>query len=198
MIAGHFATALVPYELTRKTSPAPFWLFLVASQFLDFLMLLFVSFGVEKLEPSDFLKVAFVSMRSDMFVSHDIVPVFGWAILFGAIAWGLTKNRTAALWCVGLVLLHEVFDLVVGFKHHVLGKHTMGLGLDLYNHAPIVGMLIEAALCVALVFWFCAHRASQNSPVSPMLKWGLYVLLVGSTLATLSIATQPLGSLFGI
>jgi hypothetical protein len=88
MIAGHFATALVPYELTRKTSPAPFWLFLLASQFLDFLMLVFVSLGVEKLEPSNFLTAAFVSMRSDMFVSHDVLPVLGWAILLGAIAWG--------------------------------------------------------------------------------------------------------------
>ena len=34
--------------------------------------------------------------------------------------------------------------------------------------------------------------------MSPMLKWGLYVVLVGSTLATLLIATQSLGSLFGI
>ena len=198
MIAGHFATALVPYELTRKTSPAPFWLFLAASQFLDFLMLVFVSVGVEKLEPTNFLTAAFVSMRSDMFVSHDVVPVFGWAILFGAIAWGLTRNRTVALWCAGLVLLHEVFDLVVGFGHYVLGRHTMGLGLDLYNRAPVVGMLIEAALCAAIVSWFCAHRARRNAPVSPRLKWGLYVSLVGFTLATLSIATRSLASRFGI
>jgi len=27
MIAGHFATALVPYELTQKSDPVPFWRF---------------------------------------------------------------------------------------------------------------------------------------------------------------------------
>ncbi len=198
MIAGHFATALVPYELTRKTSPAPFWLFLLAAQFLDFLMLLFVSVGVEKLEPTNFLEVAFVSMHSEMFVSHDIVPVFGWAVAFGAIVWGLTKNRTVAIWCIGLVLLHEVFDLAVGFEHYVLGSETMILGFNLYNNAPIAGLVIEAALCAAIVFWFCGRRASQNAPVTPMLKWGLYGLLVGSTLATLPMATQSVGSLFGI
>ena len=46
MIAGHFATALVPYELTRKSDPVPVWPFLLAAQFLDVLMLIFVSLGI--------------------------------------------------------------------------------------------------------------------------------------------------------
>jgi len=47
MIAGHFATALVPYELTRKAHPVPFWFFLLAAQFLDVLMVTFVTLGIE-------------------------------------------------------------------------------------------------------------------------------------------------------
>ena len=180
MIAGHYAAALVPYELTKNTSPAPFWLLLFAAQFLDFLMLLFVSVGVEKLEPTNFLDLAFASTHSELFVSHDMVPVFGWAVVFGACVWGLTKNRTVAIWCIGLVLIHEIFDFVVGFEHFVLGSESMALGFNLYNNAPIVGLIIEAALCAAIVFWFCRRRAQRNEPASPTLKWGLYGLLVGA------------------
>lgn len=198
MIAGHFATALVPYALIRKESPAPFWLFLLAAQFLDVLMLLFVSAGVEKLEPTNFLQSSFSTMRSEMFLSHDIIPVAGWAGIFGLVVYVLTKNRITSLWCAMLVILHEICDLVVGFEHYVLGADTTAVGLNLYNTAPVKGLLLEAALCGAIVFWFCNHRANSKMPVSPMTKYGLYGLLVGSTLATLPMANQSLASLFGI
>ena len=59
MIAGHFATALVPYEVTRKAHPVPFWFFLLAAQFLDVLMVTFVTLGIETMEPEDALSVPF-------------------------------------------------------------------------------------------------------------------------------------------
>lgn len=195
MIAGHFATALVPYELTRKSSPAPFWLFLLAAQFLDFLMLLFVSLGVEKLEPTNFLEAAFVTMHSEMFISHDIVPVLGWTALFSAAVWIFTGSRVITAWCAALVLLHEVFDLLVGFEHFVLGSDSPALGLNLYNRAPVTGLLVEAAICAVIVFWFCRHRAVRSEHVSITTQSGLYLLLVGSTLATLIMANQSLSSL---
>ena len=74
MIAGHYATALVPYELTRKTQRTSFWIFLVAAQFLDFAMLVFVTLGIEQLLPKNFLDFAFASSSSNMWVSHDILP----------------------------------------------------------------------------------------------------------------------------
>ena len=63
MIAGHFATALVPYELTRKAHPAPVWLFLLAAQFLDLLMVTFVSLGIVDLVDAECPAVAVGTLR---------------------------------------------------------------------------------------------------------------------------------------
>ena len=197
MVTGHYATALLPYELTRKTQRTGFWLFLLAAQFLDFLMLTFVSVGIEKFAPSDFLDVSFSSMRTNMLVSHDVLPVMGWALLFGICVWVITKKHIIALWCVGLIIFHEMCDLVVGFEHNFLGETTPLIGFALYTNAPVIGILIEALMCTAFVFWFCRKRAKQNEPVSPVLMWGLYGLLTGGALATLPMATQSLNSLFG-
>jgi len=170
---------------------APFWLYLLAAQFIDFLMLALVTLGLEKLEPGNFLEVAFATMTSDMFISHDIVPVLIWAALFGLAVYAVMRNHVVALWCAALVLAHEVFNLLVGFEHHVLGPDTAAVGLNLYNNAPVSGLLIEAGICAGLVFWFCRRRAKRGAPASWRLQIGLYGVLVGSTLATLLIAHRP-------
>ncbi len=74
----------------------------------------------------------------------------------------------------------------------------MPLGLNLYQRAPVVGLLIEAAICAAIVAWFCWRREKNGTPVSGRLKWGLYAVLVGATLLTLPIATQSLNAWFGL
>lgn len=198
MIAGHYATALVPYELTRKSTGAPFWLYLLAAQFLDLLMLGLVALGLEELAPHNFLEATFASMHAEMFISHDIVPVLGWAALVGLVVWPLFRSGVVALWCAALVVVHEVSDLLVGFQHYVLGTDTAGLGLNLYQRAPVTGLLIEALLCAGLVYWFCRHRARQGEPVTPVVQWGLYGVLVGSTLATLPLAHHSLAGLLGL
>lgn len=196
MIAGHFATALIPYELLRKKKPAPFWLLLLASQFLDFLMLFLVLFGLEKLEPTNFFDTAFALTHSEMLISHDILPLIGWTILFGLAVLLFTKRWDLTIWCMILVAFHEVLDLIVGFEHFILGPETKSLGLNLYNKAPITGLIIEAILCIGIIYWLSRKRAQDNHPISGRLKWGLYLTLVGSTLATCFIANRSINSWF--
>lgn len=197
MVVGHYSTALVAYELTRETQRTPLWVFLLAAQFLDILMLTLVSVGIEKLTPANFFDLSFAAMQSDMFVSHDILPVTVWAMLFGLIVWAITKKYVVSLWCVGLIFFHEICDLVVGFQHYIIGD-TGAVGFALYNNAPVIGLILEALMCVAIVFWFCRRRDQRGQPVSHSAKWGLYGILAGSTLLTLPLATQSLNSLLGL
>ncbi len=122
MIAGHYATALVPYELTRKTQHTSFWVFLVAAQFLDLAMLVFVSLGIEQLLPKNFLDFAFASSSSNMWVTHDILPALGWSVAIGLLFWAFTRKRVVAIWCGVLVFVHEIFDLLVGYTHYWTAK----------------------------------------------------------------------------
>lgn len=198
MIAGHYATALVPYELGRKSHSGPLWIFLVAAQFLDLAMLIFVQLGIEGLWPSNFMDVAFATSSSDMWLSHDLVPAVIWSIVVGLLFWGLTRKNVVALWCGALVFVHELFDLLVGYTHHWHGKSSPSVGLNLYQEAPVLGLLLEAVLCGAIVAWFCWHRSRTGAPASTRLKWGLYALLMGSTLTTLPIATKSLNAWLGL
>ena len=197
MIAGHFATALVPYELTRKAHPAPVWLFLLAAQFLDVLMMTFVSLGIETMEPEDAFSVSFSGLKTNMFLSHDLLPVLGWAAVFGVATWLIWRKPVVARWCVGLVVFHEVCDLVVGYPHDVI-RGVGPIGMALYVEAPILAFLIEAAMAAAIVFWFCHRRAKSGQSVSTGTQVALYGLLVGTTLATLPVAKNSVNSLLGL
>lgn len=193
MVSGHFATALLPYELLRRTRPAPLWLFLLASQFLDFLMLGLASAGVETLTPPQLADLSFAGMRADMPLSHDLLPVAGWAAGFALLAWGLTRHRAAALWCAALVVVHELCDLVVGFKHGLHGEQPAQLGLNLYTQAPVAGLLVEAGLCAAIVWWLAARRRQEGLPLPRATTWALHGLLAGTALASLPVAHLSLG-----
>lgn len=191
MVTGHFATALVPYALLQRSRPAPFWLFLLASQLLDFLMLGLAAAGVESLLPAEVLHLSFSGMQADMHASHDLLPVAGWALGFAALAWAVTRNGAAALWCAALVVVHELCDLVVGFKHGLHGEAPT-LGWNLYTRAPVAGLLIEAALCVAIVWWFAVRRRQDGRPLARTTVAALHGVLAGTALASLPVAHRPL------
>jgi hypothetical protein len=89
MISGHFATALVAKRHVPKGS---IWLYLIAAQGLDILMISFVVLGWEHLDLGQSILPAMGSATVDMRYTHDLVPVIGWMVLMGAIAFGLTRN----------------------------------------------------------------------------------------------------------
>lgn len=198
MIAGHFATALVPYELMRNKRQTPLWILLVAAQFTDLLMILLVQAGVEQLLPRDFFEMSFGHSRSDMWLSHDIFPSFGWAILTGLIFGTITRDKVLGLWCGGLVVLHEVCDLWVGYSHHWAGYSTGTVGFNLYQRAPVAGILFEATLCACVIIWLVRRRAKLGVQPSMRLSLGLHGLLTFSTLLTLPLAWKSLKYWFGM
>ena len=197
MVMGHFATALVPYQKCRGNPKASFWLFLLAAQFLDFLMLGFMALGVETVTPENFFDASFADMHTNMLYSHNLVPVAIWALGFAVVAYAVLKDATVAMWCFALIIFHELCDLVVGFEHNVTGAHSPAVGMKLYTTAPVAGLLIEAAMCFGLVWWFAKQRDNAGQALSSRGKRGLYLVLVGGTLATMPIATHSVTQLLG-
>jgi hypothetical protein len=198
VIAGHYATALVPYELMRHKRRVPLWVFLVAAQFTDLLMVFLVQIGIEQLLPRDFLEMSFGHSSSDMWLSHDVLPALGWAVATGLAFGFITRDRVVGLWCGALVVLHEVCDLWVGYSHHWAGEGTGVVGLNLYQRAPVIGLLFETALCTVIIVWLLRRRAALGEHPSRRLALGLFVLLTGSTLLTLPLAWLPLSHWLGL
>lgn len=197
MIAGHYATALVPYELMRGRHRVPLWMLLLAAQFTDLLMILLVQTGVEQLLPKDFLEMSFGHSSSDMWLSHDVLPAIGWAVVVGAMFGAITRDRIVGLWCFALVVLHEVCDLWVGYSHHWAGDGTGTVGLNLYQKDPVLGLLFEAGLCAIITVWVLRRRRAFGKPTC-RLAIGLLGLLAGSTLLTLPLTWHPLKHWFGL
>lgn len=198
MIMGHFATALVPTQQARSNPKAVFWLFLLAAQFLDFLMLGFMAVGLETVSPENFLNASFDGMQTNMLYSHNLVPVAILALGFGAATYAVLRDATVALWCFALIVFHELCDLVVGFEHNITTADSPSVGMSLYTTAPVAGILIEAAMCFALVWWFATQRAKDGHALSSGGKLGLNLVLVGGTLATLPIATHSVTDLLSL
>lgn len=197
MVMGHFATALVPYQKCRGKPKASFALFLLAAQVLDFLMLGFMALGMETVSPHKFIDASFTGMQTNMQYSHNLVPVAIWALGFAVVTFLATRDLTVSLWCLALIVFHELCDLVVGFQHNVSSADSAAVGLKLYTTAPIAGLLIEAAMCFALVWWFARERDKVGEKLSARATRGLYLILVGGTLATMPIATRSIAQWLG-
>lgn len=172
MIAGHFATALV----AKAEAPAgSIWLYLVAAMSLDFLMSGLVLFGVEKLDLGQGWMPAMGSAEVDMRYSHDLVPVAVWALAGGLLAFLISRNLVVSYWCAGLVIFHELCDLVSGYPHNVFGPESMPVGLQLWITQPVLATFIEALLALLCVLWFMSRYQLKKPEVA-----GLVVLLVFS------------------
>lgn len=151
MITGHFATALVPYARDRKL---PLFALLLASQVQDFLI------------PVDVLASGQRNLsRLEMTLSHDLVPALVMATLVGIGLHLWFRSSKVTLVGMGLVLFHEVCDLLSGFAHHVSGPDTPRLGFDFYRTAPARAFAIELALASACLVYFLVERRRQGDPV---------------------------------
>lgn len=199
MVMGHYATALIPYAYESNRKLAPFWFFLLATQMLDFIMIALVFIGVESVEPSNFFEASFRHMVVDMTYSHDILPVIVWSILFAIITLCVFRSLAFAFIVFGLTVLHELMDLLVGFKHFWFGipQDASGTvyGLGLYNTAPVLGIIIEIGICAGILAWYFHKRAALDAPVARRSKIILCSVLLGFTTFLIVIANQSLTDL---
>lgn len=195
MIVGHYATALVA---TEKAPKAPFWWFLAMSNVSDFVMLLLLVLGIERMQPSSMFDATLSNLHVDMTYSHDILPMAVWVVVFGVLGFAVWKDVSTAIWTAGLVAFHEVCDLVSGFYHYLFGPDTTRVGLALYTNAPEVALGIEAALGIACVWWFSRSRTQRNAPISTWAKRWLYGLVIFGPLSQLANTRIPLSEWLGM
>lgn len=202
MVMGHYATALIPYAYESNRKLAPFWFFLLISQFLDFIMVTLVIAGIETIKPEGFFDASFLHMSVDMTYSHDILPVLIACLLLAGLSGLIFKSLRLASIVLGLVLLHELLDLLVGFQHFWFGipsdpGSATVFGLGLYNSNPVLGILAEAAMCAAILLWYLRRRRLAGHALSRGAQGILWAVLVAGTLCLLPMANQSLASLFG-
>ncbi len=182
MFIGHFGLG---FGAKKAASSVSLGTFFIAAQFLDLLwpvlLLLDVEHAVIKpgtghAQPIDF---------TDYPISHSLVMVVGWAVLFAFIYWLLKKNIKAAFVLGLCVISHWVLDLIVHLPDLPLypGDNSPKFGFELWN--SFWGTLVvEGAIFITGLVLYSRSTKAKNKQGSIGL-WILVALLLVSHAANL-------------
>jgi len=169
MFLGHFGIGFGAKAAAPKTSLGTLFL---AAQFIDLLWpsLLLVGLetveivpGITKVTPLDFTEYP---------ITHSLIAVFGWAVLFAG-AYFLLKRYPKGAWvCGAAVLSHWVLDALTHRPDLPLvpgGATRIGLGL--WNSLP--GTLIVELGIFAIGVWLYLRSTRPLDRVGTIALWAL-------------------------
>jgi membrane-bound metal-dependent hydrolase YbcI (DUF457 family) len=189
MIVGHYAAALVPYS---RLNGRPLWLLLLCANVPEFLWLALALAGVEPTSPTSLMDATFPNIRVSMIYSHNLIPAIVQGLIVFAIVYAIWRDRPLALWCGALTVVHVLCDLLVGFKHELLGPNSPQVSLDTYGHAPVLAIAIELIFALGCVFAYLRSEKRQGRPVSRGRSGALYAVFVVGILMWLPATSMSL------
>ena len=174
MFIGHFAAGMAGKRLQPGISLGTLFL---AAQFLDLLwptLLLLdiehviISPGISKVTPLQF---------SDYPISHSLLLVIGWGLIFGVFYYLFSRNRRGAVLLGALVVSHWILDLIVHIPDLPLYPGASPkIGLGLWN-SPALTVLVEGSIFIVGVLLYMRARREQHRQISWWF-WGLVLSLV--------------------
>lgn len=200
MLAGHYATALVAQQRapSRRFPASLLAWYLAVSQLPDLLWLVFHALGLEPTRPTDLFDVTLQGLSVNMMFSHDLVPILGWAVLFGILGGFVFRDRRVGLATVGLVGLHALTDYLGGYPHHVFGPNTPVVGTGLYITLPFLAIALEAVYIVVFVGWFLRDERRRRVVRAPGNRRAIIGLFVFNLAFLASIAVTSMREWFGL
>ncbi|HUU59951.1 MAG TPA: hypothetical protein VMZ50_10425 [Phycisphaerae bacterium] len=151
MFIGHFGAGLAAKPLARRVSLGTLFL---ASQFIDLIWPTLLLLGLEtvRIAPGDtkLTPLEFVHYP----ISHSLLAVAGWSVLFGAVHFAVRRRASEALLCGALVTSHWLLDLLTHRPDLPLspgGAARVGLGLWNYP-ALAIGIEVLVFACGLLLY----------------------------------------------
>jgi len=174
MFIGHFGTAFA----AKKFAPQPsLGTLILAAQFIDLLWPVLLLLGLEKVAidpgntavtPLDFYHYP---------ISHSLLAVLGWAVLFGLIYYLIKKNWKNSLVLGILVLSHWVLDLLTHRPDLLLIPGLeLKVGLGLWN-SLLATLIVELAIFAGGVYLYMKMTKARNRKGSYS-AWGLIIFLL--------------------
>jgi len=159
MFIGHFAMGMGAKPLAPKTSLGTLFL---ATQFIDLLWPIFLLLGLESVAIEEGNTVVTPLDFTSYPISHSLLMVLAWGLLFSIIYNQLQKYTKGALVLGLLVISHWFLDLIVHRPDLPLfpGDSPM-VGLGLWN--SLIGTaLVEGLLFVAGIFIYLTSTKAKN------------------------------------
>src|SRR5438876_6613221 len=162
MFIGHYAVGLASKKLAPQASLGAL---IAAPILLDLLWPIFLLLGWEhvSIEPNrnPFLRLAFESYP----ISHGLVGVVGWAILFAALYYGFTRYEAGAMVIWMGVVSHWLMDFIVHRPDLPLYSGSRLFGLGLWNHRWWTIAIEGAMFVVALSIYLRQTKRSEERRV---------------------------------
>ena len=107
--------------------------------------------GITRVTPLDFV---------DYPITHSLLTVIGWAVLFGAVYFFARRYRVGALTVGAAVLSHWLLDFITHRPDLPLYPGGARVGLGLWNSLwGTLGVAQSQWLIVAWGYWLDRHRA---------------------------------------
>jgi len=174
MFIGHFAIGMAAKKVEPAVSLGTLFL---SAQFLDLLWptLLLLDAEHVSIEPgiSKVTPLAF----TDYPISHSLLAVAGWSLLFGLVYYFITKNKRASLLVGSLVMSHWVLDAIVHIPDLPLYPgQSPKVGLGLWNNV-LLTILIEGAIFVVGLVLYINTKKRQGQNVNAKF-WSLIGFLI--------------------
>ncbi|HUM45390.1 MAG TPA: hypothetical protein PLD84_00585 [Chitinophagales bacterium] len=180
MFIGHFGVGMAAKKYAPEVSLGTLF---IAVQFSDLLWPTLLLLNVEHIiiRPYNSLQpLAFI----DYPVSHSLLMVLGWSLLFGMGYWLLKKNKRAATVLALCVFSHWLLDLVVHFPDLPLYPGSSAkLGFALWNY-PMATAIAEGALFITGIIFYLRKTRARNAG-GTILFWLLIFLLAAAHAANL-------------
>lgn len=160
MFIGHFGIGLATKKADNRISLGTYF---IAAQFLDLLWPVLLLLNAEHASIKPGTGHAQPIEFTDYPISHSLLMVICWALLFGFVYWLFKKNIKAALVLAACVVSHWVLDLIVHLPDLPLypGTDSPLLGFKLWNSFWGT-LLLEGGIFIAGTLLYVRATVAKN------------------------------------
>jgi len=174
MFIGHFGFGFGGKWVARRVSLGTLFL---AAQFIDLLWPTLLLVGLETVRISPGITSVTPLDFTHYPISHSLVSVVVWAVLFSAVYFFIRRFTIGAVVCGVLVLSHWLLDFVTHRADLPLAPMSnLRVGLGLWNH-PTAAFVVEMLVFgVGVLLYVRSTRASDRSGTVGL--WALVAFLL--------------------
>lgn len=183
MFIGHFGVAFGAKKAAPKVSLGTL---LLAAQFIDLLWPVLLLLGIERVRIEPGATVVTPLAFESYPVSHSLLAVIGWGILFFAVYSLLKHDRRAAFVLFLCVLSHWFLDAIVHRPDlQLYPGGELRVGLNVWSSLPAT-LVLEGLLFSAGILLY----TKATKPADAIGKWALWTFI-------LFIVVMYVGNLLG-
>ncbi len=164
MFIGHFAPAMIAAR--HKDAPSLPVLF-IGAQLVDWAFFGLLLTGAEKMRVTPGISAMNPMDLYYMPYTHSLLGSAIFALVFGALIFAATRNRTGVLIAAAVVLSHWFLDLLVHVPDLTLAGSPPKLGFGLWNH-PSIEMPLELALTFGSLWVYAKVAKPKALPLASL------------------------------